>query len=435
MRRIIGWIVVAAAVIAGAWWLMGLPGRVSAQINDTAFAAPTPVFILIVLALFAVLYTAIRLIAAALHLPGCLRRRGEQSRRRNGDTAVTRTLVALASGDGAAAQREADRSRKLLGDTPQTLLLAAYAGRLSGKTADADAAFQLLAERKDAAFLGYRGLLQKAVADKDWSGAADLARRAEQANPGAPWIREERAQLAIHAGSWREALALSGSSGPIAALATAAAEDEPNRAEARKLAKRAWDTDPALAPAALAYARQLRAAGKEGRAQEVLRGTWARAPHPDIARFALASARDDLTRTRQAEALAKAAPRHFESSFLLARVALDAGLPGEAQRYAEQAREQGMNQRRLWLLQAEIAGQTADVATLGDALRHAANAEPDPVWRCAQCGTAHAAWRPVCDACGTPGRIAWATDAQEGQVARLGHTPEAHTPQSDGVLT
>ncbi len=430
MRRIIGWIVVAAAIIAAAWWLMGLPGRVSAQINDTAFAAPTPVFILILLALFIVAYTVIRLIGAALHLPRRLRRRGEQTRRRNGDAAVTRTLVALASGDGTDAQLHAERSRKLLGDTPQTLLLVAYAGRLSGNAPAADTAFQLLAERKDAAFLGYRGLLQKAIANEDWAAAADLARRAEQANPGAPWIRAERAQLAIHAGSWREALSLSGSSGPIAALATAAADDEPNGAEARKLAKQAWTADPTLAPAALAYARQLRAAGKESRAQDVLRNTWSKAPHPDIASFALASARDDLSRTRQAEALAKAAPNHFESSFLLAKVALESGLTGEAQRYAQLAREQGMNQRRLWLLQAEIAGRTADVSTLGDALRHAASAEPDPIWRCAQCGTSHAAWRPVCDSCQTPGRIAWTTGEHEGHVARL-----AHTPLSDGVLT
>jgi len=430
MRRILGWIVVAAAIVAGAWWLMGLPGRVSARINDTAIAAPTPVFILAVLALFFIVYAIIRLIGAALRLPRNLRRRREQSRRRDGDAAVTRTLVALASGDGTAAERHAQRSRRLLGDTPQTLLLAAYAGRLSGKTADADAAFQLLAERKDAAFLGYRGLLQKAIANENWAGAADIARRAEQASPGAPWLRAERAQLAIHAGSWREALSLSGPGGPVAALATAAAEDEPNGAEARKLAKQAWDADPTLTPAALAYARQLRAAGKETRAQEVLRSTWSMAPHPDIASFALATARDDLTRTRQAEALAKAAPKHFESSFLLARVALEAGLTGEAQRYAQAARDQGMNQRRLWLLQAEIAGRTADVATLGDALRHAANAEPDPVWRCAQCGTSHTAWRPVCDSCQTPGRIMWATGAPDGHVARLGHTP-----LSDGVLT
>src|SRR5699024_6142880 len=116
--------------------------------------------------------------------------------------------LALAAGEKADARREASRARRLLGDTPQTLLLSAEAGRLSGRDDEAEAMFHRLAERKDAAFLGYRGLLRQAMARQDWAEAASLARQAEAAHPGAAWLREERAQLAIRTGNWAEALEL-----------------------------------------------------------------------------------------------------------------------------------------------------------------------------------------------------------------------------------
>jgi len=77
-----------------------------------------------------------------------------------------------------------------------------------------------------------------------------------------------------------------------------------------------------------------------------------------------------------------------------------------------------MNQKRLWLLIADLeAAEHGDTevgrAAQRDALRHAATAAPDPVWRCDACGAVHAQWLPFCPACHTPGRISW------GEPARL----------------
>ena len=83
---------------------------------------------------------------------------------------------------------------------------------------------------------------------------------------------------------------------PKAALATAAAEAETDPGRALRLAKQAWQDDPSLAPATLAYASRLRAAGREARALAAIRHTWAIAPHPDLADFALAPVSDPLQR-------------------------------------------------------------------------------------------------------------------------------------------
>ncbi len=222
MRAVLKFLIAAAVIIAAAWWVAGLPGAVSAQIGTLAVSLPTPVALLAAVVAFVVLYVVVRLLATLLRLPGTGRRMRAARARRRGETAVTRTLLALAGGDSAAARREAQRSRALLGDTPQTLLLAAYAGRQAGEEKEAEQVFHALAERSDAAFLGLRGLMQQAMARGDWVTAARIARQAEIANPGAPWLRAERARLAIRQGAWKEALVLSGPGDSVVALGTAA---------------------------------------------------------------------------------------------------------------------------------------------------------------------------------------------------------------------
>ncbi|MEJ0017963.1 MAG: heme biosynthesis HemY N-terminal domain-containing protein [Acetobacteraceae bacterium] len=414
MRRILLVVLVAAAVLALAWGLASLPGRIDGEVGTVSFEAPVSIVALGLLVLFVVLYCLFRLLGAAVRLPRTLRTRQQARRRAAGEVAVTRTLLALATGESADARREASRARRLLGDTPATLLLAAEAGRLAGRADESEMAFRALAERDDAAFLGLRGLLREAIERGDWNSATALARRAEMVQPGAAWLRRERARLAVRAGAWADALALADADAPKAALATAAAETETDPARAMRLARQAWQDDPSLAPAALAYATRLRAAGREARALAAVRHGWTIAPHPDLATFALAPIGEPLARMQAAQRLAEANPEHAESRLLLARTALDAGLTGEARRHAEAAAAAGLNQCRLWLLLAEIEEAEGGDTEAGrraqrDALRRAATADPDPTWRCEACHTAHAAWSPNCPDCFTVGSLRWST--------------------------
>ena len=419
MRRILRTLFWGVVVFAGAWFVASLPGRVSIDAGPYTIETSDAVAITALLLLFVVLYVLVRLVMLILFVPraGSLWRGGR--RRRAGDLAVTRALVALAAGEKADARREANRARALLGDTPQTLLLVAEAGRLSGREDEAAAAFHALAVRQDSAFLGLRGLLANAIAQQKWSDAAALARQAEAAHPGAAWLRHERAQLAIRAGDWVEALSLAGSSGaagtsPVAALATGAALAEANPDRAERLARQALKADPSFTPAVLARAEQLRARGREKNALAVLADGWKRAPHPEIAAFALAPVTDKLARANAAQQLTAGLPDHPETRLLLARTALDAGVVGEARRHLEAVKNSGLNQRRAWLMQAELEEEDRGDTEAGrlaqrDALRRAAAADPDPEWRCAVCHTPQAQWRAACPVCLTPGSLRWGT--------------------------
>lgn len=417
MRAVLAFAVTAIVCIAAAFWVAHLPGSVSATIAGTTFEAATPVALVLLAALFIALYLVVRVLVGIVRIPRVLRRRRRDSNRRRGDVAVSRALVALAANDTGAARREADRSRRLLGDTPLTLLLAAQAGRQGGREAEAREMFVLLSERTDGRLLGLRGLLRQAITDQDWPAATALAQQAEQTHPGAAWLREERRHMALQTGNWTDALRLTGPAtganaepGVRAALALAAAEHETDPAAGLKLAKQAWDADPSLPPAALGYSARLRSAGKNRRALEVLRRAWAIQPHPDLVEAYLGTATDKLGRMRAAEELAAANPGDPDTLLMLGRVALEAGLTGEARRYALAAQESGLEARRLWVLLADIAEDEHDHDAAQDALRHIPQAEADPVWRCTHCGTAHGAWHPVCSTCNTPGGIRWTNE-------------------------
>jgi HemY protein len=425
MHRILRTLFWGVVVLGFAWFVASLPGRISVDIGPYTVETSSSLAVTALLLLFIVLYFAVRLLLLLVFIPraGSLWRGGR--RRRTGDLAVTRALVALAAGEKADARREANRARALLGDTPQTLLLTAEAGRLSGRDDEAAAAFRALAARKDAAFLGLRGLLANAITQQKWADAAVLARQAEAAHPGAAWLRQERAQLAIRAGDWAQALALAGSgvgsgaagTSPVAALATGAALAEANPDRADRFARQALKADPSFSPAVLARAGLLRARGREKNALAVLAEGWKRAPHPDIAALALAPATDKLARVKAAQQLTSGLPDHPESRLLMARAALDAGVVGEARRHLEAVKDAGLNQQRAWLLHAELEEEERGDTEAGrlaqrDALRNAAVADPDPEWRCSVCHTPQSAWRAACPVCLTPGGLVWSSPAR-----------------------
>jgi HemY protein len=407
MRAIFALIIVSAAAVAAGWWIEHLVGALTLQLGGTTVQAPLSVAVLALILLVVAVYVLTRLLATIFGLPGAFRRGGITRTRRRGDQAVTKTLIALAARDPADARKEAARARRLLGDTPQTLLLSAYAGNMSGDTGEAEAAFDKLAQRKDSAFLGLRGLLRLAIERDDFVRAAELARQAEAAHPGAAWLRGERTQLALRTGAWAEALQLTQEDAPKAGFGAAAAEAETDPAIAHKLAKAAFKRDPALSAAAIAYARRLRDGNREKAAQDVLRKSWGIAPNPELADFALLPAPDKRARLQSGFDLVKAAPDHPESQLLLARLSLEAGLVDDAHKHVQRARDGGLDQRRLHLLLADICEAEGDDAAQRDALRSAAMAAPDPGWRCENCGSTLGGWAPACPVCTSVGRVKW----------------------------
>ena len=424
MRRAIALLVLLAIAVAVALYLADLGGSIEIRVAEYWIGVPFSVALMMLIAGFLLLHGILAGIAALRRWPRRARERRVARRRAEGDAAVTRALIALAAGTGDAARLEVRRARGLLGDTPQTLLLAAEAERLAGHEEGATEAFRALAMREDARFLGLRGLLRQAMQRQDWAAAQRLAREAEAAQPGAAWLREERQRLALHIRDWREALALAGPEAPVAALALAAAQQETDPEKAAELERRAFQADPGFTPAAVAHAQRLMDSGSARKARGVLEQSWAAAPHPDIGAAWLAPVEDKLARVKAVEDLTHRDRTLPEARLLMARAALDAGLTGRARAELEALAGSGVADRRAYLLLAELEGVEHGDTPEGRAaqsrwLREAAEAAPEPRWRCTSCGAEHGAWKPECGNCGTAGRIAWSAPGQVPAVPAL----------------
>ncbi len=406
MRRVVFILAALGVAVVLAWWVAHLPGSVAVSGLGYTIETTTPIAVVAGAVVLLALMLVLRLLMALFGLPGALRYWGRARRRRAGDDAVGRALVALAAGEAPAARRAAERARATLGDTPQTLVLAAESARLAGNRAEAEACFQALAARADGAFLGLRGLFRLAVEREDWSEATTLARRAEALQPGGNWLREARLRLAEESGNWSQAMTLAGPDLPTEIVATAAATAEADPAAAARLARQAWKANPAFPPAVIAHAGALRRAGRDDAAEEVVLEAWRSAPHPDLAAFLLAEAPDPRARLREAVKLSNAHAEHVETQYLLSRLSLEAGERREARYHAERARSLAAPTKRILLLLADLAAaEGQDTAML---LREAAEAPADPSWRCGQCGTRHRQWHPACPNCHATARISWA---------------------------
>jgi HemY protein len=417
MRRAVLYLILLAAGIAGVLWLVRFGGVVELRVADIEAVVPLSLALLLLVVLFAAVHLLLLGIGALRRWPSRIRARRAARDRAEGESAVTRALVALAAGAPDKARLEVRRARLRLGDTPQTLVLAAEAERLAGREDAASAAFEALAGRSDARFLGLRGLLRQAIQREDWPTAQRLAREAEAAQPGAAWLRQERETLALRTRDWREALALAAPGHAQAALGLAAAMQEPDATKAADLERQAFRSDPGFAPAALAHVARLRAAGHPRRARAALEEAWGKQPHPDLAVAYLADAKDALARMKAAEALVHGQSKHPESRLLVARAALEAGLTGRARQELDALLAGGKADRRAYLALADLEELEKGDSPEGRAaqarwLRSAATAAPEPRWRCSHCGAEHEAWEAVCSACQSVGTIGWSSPQQ-----------------------
>lgn len=302
-----------------------------------------PAGLAFVIALFfaATVALATSLLKDIVSAPRAARARKAIELRESGLAAVTRGLEAIASGDGAAAKREADRAAKALAGAPVAKLIAAQAAQISGDDAAAGEALAGMLEAPETEFLALRGLFAKAMREDDFENARKYAERAFDRRAGARWAFDAvfelalekndyaAAQVALERAAKSKAIDQASADRAFAATKAAAAyashlagDDEAAIEEAIAGLKRA----PGLAPAAILAARLLEARGDKKKAEKILSAAFSEAPSRAVSEtfeslFADAAA---------LERLADYNPHSREAELLRAKAALMRGDAGAA---------------------------------------------------------------------------------------------------------
>ena len=443
MTRAIVWIVVLGVIVAVAFQFADAPGVVSLHWQGWRVDTSVAFLVLCAAAIAAVAAVTYRFWVASWHVPQRWLgyRRGQ--RRERGYRALTEGMVAVAAGDAAGALRQAKRANNLLGDPPLTMLLSAQAAQLNGDDAAARGYFNNMLERPETAFLGLRGLLMQAQRDGDEQAALDYARQAYKLRPKTPWVLTTLFDLQIRHGDWTNARttldeairqhaipADEGRDKRVVVLLGASGEagEAGSARDALAHAKKAHDQAGSFLPATLRLAGLLISQGKHRQATRLIQDAWGRAPHPELARLYLSmfEAEEPLKRIHRVERLASFNPDHQESRIALAEAALEADLWGKARGHLEPEAGHAPPARVCRLMADLEEAENDDLEAARQWLLRAATAEPDPSWKCTDCGAAWLHWSPVCGKCDSLGTLDWG--APERARDALGTTIIAPDP-------
>jgi HemY protein len=340
MVRVLVYLLVIAALAAGAVWLADRPGEVSIlwqgyRIETSVAIAAIGVVVLAFLALVA--WAIMRFVFG---LPSAFGFASRARRRARGFEAISRGMVAIGAGDPVAAGRYAVDARKFVANEPLTLLLEAQSAQLSGDRGQAEAAFKAMLDKPETRVLGLRGLFVEARRRGDMAAARAFADDAVRRSPSLAWANDALLDFHTAAGDWqaartaverRAALRLADKGEAkrqravlLAAEALEAKDREPEKALAAAL--EAVKLAPGLTPAAALAGRMLSERGDIKKAARLLEAAWKQVSHPDVANAYLDvrpgdSARDRLAR---AETLTKLRPADPEGVLALAGAAIHA---------------------------------------------------------------------------------------------------------------
>ncbi|MGI9404227.1 MAG: heme biosynthesis protein HemY [Hyphomicrobium sp.] len=435
MFRLIVFLIAVALVAAGLSWLADRPGELVVQWQG--YQVETSVFRAIII--FAVLFIAALLAWSVFrhvwYSPASVSNFLTRRRQKRGLEALSSGMIALGTGDRAAATRSAIQARKSLPNEPLTHLLRAHAAQLAGDPTTARRIFEAMLASPDTEQLGLRGLYLEAQRVGETEAARHFSGRAVALNPKLDWAVDALFDLQCRLGDWAGALdtlAIARKQGHIerakadrrravllTAQAQAAEEDDPNRA--LHLAVEANGLAADLVPAATIAGRLLAARGNTPRATKILQKTWSRSPHPALATtYAFArigdSPRDRLDRVKQLAALT---PNSVEGPIAVATAAIEAHQFDDARDALKRLLDGRMTQRVATLM-ARIEGEEhGDKGRVREWLARAVNASRDPAWTADGVVAEH--WSPVSPVTGTLDAFRWRVpvepiDKREGEV-------------------
>jgi HemY protein len=426
MRRLVALAALVLLAVAAAT-VANQPGTVEITWRGWEIGTSVGVLIAALAVAAAALWLLFFALAGLVRLPRRFRRNRAERRRRAGDAALTRGMIALAAGDAPGAQRYARRAETLLGTAPLTLLLAAQAAQLGGDEAEARRRYTVLLDEPEGIFLGLRGLLGQALRDGDGAEALRLAARARELRPDAGWVFETLFALQIRAGSWQAACETLDAAakrhllpaeraahhrGVIFHELSLAAERDGEQRHALSLAATAEAAAPDLAPLAARHARLAIADDRRRAARRAVERAWRTAPHIELAAVwaELGGGMPALELVTWFERLAAQNPDAAESDIAVAEAALAAQLWGEARRHLNRAIAASPHgpARRLCHLMARLEESEHPPANHArDWFDRVLSAAPDPTYLCTRCGGESAEWRSSCGRCQGFDTLAW----------------------------
>ncbi|MFO1242180.1 MAG: heme biosynthesis HemY N-terminal domain-containing protein [Rickettsiales bacterium] len=342
------------------------------------------------------------------------------TKRDAGMDAMTRAMVLMATGDHKNAARYVERSAKQLGPTPLVSMLRASIARREGNAPLLAKQLELMLHAPSTQPLAAMSLAAEHKASNRLDEAASVIEQAAKKGTMERGTAHVLLDIYHRQKRWQEMESLlvrmqknrfidKDSAHHVRAIMHfLQAEDTSNPSASLMHIETAHHLDAGFIPATVELCRRLD--GKhQKRMLAVLKRSWKRLPHPDLARifFLKMNGESERSLTSAAKALAHQWSEHAESHLLLAEAAIRTKDWDQARNYLKAALSKEEQVRIYQMLATLEQESTGDRQSVMSWLSKATHAKPSPAWNCTTCGSAYETWKPICPQCDSFATLAW----------------------------
>ncbi|WP_019222974.1 heme biosynthesis protein HemY [Bartonella rattaustraliani] len=344
--------------------------------------------------------------------------------KKRGYEALSKGILAVFAGDGVVAQQMGARADKYLSNTyePLVKLLQAQTLSLQNNSVSAINLYEEMRKETSTKLAGLHGLFREAIKNKAYEAAWQYAEEALALSPALSWAHKAVLEHLSVSGQWDKALAVferAQKTLPRSKRSTVESQHtqalllsgqalhlfETHPARARADILKAQKLKPDFVPIIVIAADILYKLNETRKADKMIIAAWQKEPHPDLGVLYLEKEEGAVLRLKRAKTLASYNKDTFESAFLMAKAALDAGEVILAKEQAQKALQYHPRES-VYLLLADIEeAQGNNQGAVRQWLSLALRAERDPVWMCD--GAIFPSWLAVSPISGRLGCFEW----------------------------
>ncbi|WP_455480674.1 heme biosynthesis HemY N-terminal domain-containing protein [Bartonella sp. B12(2025)] len=424
MIRVLIYIFVVCALGLVFGWFANHNGVFVLTFLNFRFSASLLTVLSVLILFFATLVLLWWLLCVIFSIPRTLSNYFYKRHKKRAYKALSQGILAVFAGDGVLAQQMEAQVVKYLADQHEPLvkLLQAQILSLQNDSVRAISLYEEMRKETPTKLAGLYGLFREAMKSKAYEAAQQYAEEALALSPTLLWAHQAALEQLSRSGQWDKALAIferAQKALPRGVRSTAERQHiqalllsgqalhlfETHPAEARAAILKAHKLAPDFVPITVIAADVLYKLNEMRKADKMIIAAWQKEPHPDLGALYLEREEGAVGRLKKAKTLASYNKDTFESAFLIAKAALDAGETVLAREQAQKALHYHPRES-VYLLLADIEEvQGNNQGAVRQWLSLALRAERDPVWMCD--GTIFPAWAAVSPISGRLGCFEW----------------------------
>ncbi len=407
-------------LIAGAIWLLSLPGHMDLSLANYNIHIKTGLFFIALIVALIVFIKTIQTITSIISLPHLFKQRKEKKNWQKAYSELIKSITAGTFGDGKAMARAARKAESLLPiKNSLPIFLEAQAAHIRNEDKQAQQKFEHLLKNKETMPLGLQGLLRTAIDKQEYKKALHFCEKLFKLYPKQPWVLQTYYQLLIKNSDYLSALnigqkavkykAVSREQYTSDKIAIYYNLSEDKAGDLKKYLGKALSLDKSFTPTVIKLSQHYIQNNQPNKAASLIKAAWKTNPHPALGEIWKALA-PSLEKTKKHqkwfESLSALNKEHFESYMLLA----DCYLENENKQQAIE------NSLKAWATYP--SKRCLNMCQNIDPTFPSHSTLPDNVWICKDSGLIYDAWTPLAPPHDSFNTITWTTPTPANMMRR-----------------